>query len=98
MKQSAWAHRVLLIVYIGACLALFPAFIHFYNLTEADVFRAAHVENHVLGDHLVNLEKRWVGFGVTVHSQIFSENSHFNLYPVFSRALSSSEGYSPLRC
>jgi hypothetical protein len=98
MKQSALAYKVFFTVYLGACLALFPAYVHFYNLTEADIFRTAHVENHALGDHLANLEKKWEGFRVADHSQIFGENSNFNLYPVLFQALSSSKDYSPLRC
>ncbi|MGA2957803.1 MAG: hypothetical protein ABSF48_19015 [Thermodesulfobacteriota bacterium] len=98
MKRLAQACKVFFTVCMGACLAVFPAYVHFYNLTEADVFRTAHVENHPLGDHLANLEKKWEGFGVADHSQIFSENSNFNLYPVLFQALSSSKDYSPLRC
>jgi len=98
MKQSAEAYKIFLAVYIVTCLLLFPAYAHFYDLTEADVFRGVHVENHALGDHLTNLEKKWEGFGVADHFQVFFENSNFNLCPVRSLALSYSKDYSPLRC
>jgi hypothetical protein len=98
MKQSAQRYKVFFAVYITACLVLFPAYVHFYNLTEADVFRTAHIENHGLGDHLANLEKKWEGFGVADHSQIFFENSDFSLHPVLFQPLLSSKSYSPLRC
>ena len=97
MKLSR-AYKVVFTIYLGICLAVFPAYVHFYDLTEADVFRTVHLENHALGDHLANLEKKWEGCGVGDHSPIFLENSAFLLYPVFFRALSSSKDYFPLRC
>jgi len=99
MKQLPPAYKIFFTVYLGACLALFPVYVHFYNLTEADVFRAAHVENHALGDHVANWGKKWEGFGVADHSQIFFENSALRPHPVtFFQALSSSKDDSPLRC
>ena len=97
MKLSR-AYKVVFTIYLGICLAVFPAYVLFYDLTEADVFRSVHLENHALGDHLANLGKKWEGFGAGDHSPIFFENSAFRLYPVFYRAFSSSEDYFPLRC
>jgi len=98
MKRLPQAYRVFFTVYLGACLAVFPVYVHFYNLTEADVFRTAHFENHALGDHLANWEKKWEGFGLADHSQNFFQDSTFRLRPVLFRALSSSKDYFPLRC
>jgi len=92
------AYKVVFAIYLGICLAVFPAYVLFYDLTEADVFRSVHLENHTLGDHLANLGKKWEGFGVGYHFPILLENSAFHLYPVFFRALSSSKDYFPLRC
>ena len=98
MKHLSRTHKIFFTVYLGTCLAAFPAYVHFYNLTEADVFRTVHVENHALGDHLANLGKKWEGFGGADHSQIFFENSSFSLHPVFFQAHSSFKDYFPLRC
>ena len=99
MNQLPQAYKVFFAICIGAGLAVFPVYVHFYNLTEADVFRAAHVENHALGDHVANWGKKWEGFGIADHSQIFFENSTFSLHPVsLLQALSSSKDDSPLRC
>ena len=92
------AYRVVFAIYLGICLAVFPAYVLFYDLTEADVFRSVHLENHTLGDHLANLGKKWEGFGVADHFQIFFENSNFNLYPVVFQGFLSSESFLPLRC
>jgi len=98
MKQLSRSYKFFLTAYLGACLAVFPVYVHFYTLTEADVFRTAHFENHALSDHLANWEKKWGGIGVADHSQIFFQDSNFNFYPVLFQSFSSSKGYSPLRC
>jgi hypothetical protein len=98
VKPLPQAYKVFFTVYIGACLAVFPVYVHFYNLTEADVFRTAHFENHALGDHLANWEKKWEGLGLAGHSQIFFQDLTFSLHPVLFRVLSSSKDYFPLRC
>ena len=98
MKQLSRSYKFFLTAYLGACLAVFPVYVHFYTLTEADIFRTAHFENHALGDHLANSGKKWEGIGVADHSQIFFQNSTFSPYPVLFPFLSSSKDYFPLRC
>ena len=98
MKKSRMAFTIIFGVLICAWLIVFPGYIHFYNLTEADIFRKAHIENPVLSDHLANLEKKFEGSVNLDTSQIFLENSTFHLSSFFFQALSPLRDFSPLRC
>jgi hypothetical protein len=88
--------KFLSLAVICSWLSFFPAYTHYYNLTEADCFRGAHIENPVLSDHLASLEKKWNGAICSDRST--TSTAIFLIFVTTPEILSSIEKFSPLRC
>lgn len=91
-------YKVFLVALICSGLLFFPAYIHFYNLTQADLFCNTHVENPVLSNHLASLEKKWVGVSCMDRSLMLFDKTIFVLPLASFQTLSPVERSSPMRC
>ena len=97
MKPIPQLLKVFLVAIVCSWLLFFPAYVHYYNLTQSDSFRNAHVENPVLSDHLASLEKKWSGLTCLDHFLMASETVSL-LSLITSQIISSMNKFSPLRC
>jgi hypothetical protein len=79
-------------------MVFFPGYIHFYNLTEADIFHKAHIENPVLSDQLANIENKLEAGEHVNGFQIILENSTPIICSFLIQELPQLKDISPLRC
>lgn len=98
MKLVPQKYKVFLATMICSGLLFLPAYIHFYNLTQTDLFRHTHVENPVLSDHLASLEKKWKGLSCIDRSLTFFEETFFAFHRIPFQILFPIEKPSPMRC
>jgi hypothetical protein len=78
-------YRVILVTLVSFWILFFPAYVHYYNLTEADSLHNLHLENPILEGLLAGLGKKFDGLGWNHDSiMFFKVKSFFQVLPHFS--------------
>lgn len=97
MKRVPQKYQILVISF---WILFFPAYVHSYNLTEADFLHGSHLENPVWDGLLASSEEKWELSGLNVCCIMFLHgNAFFNFLPLFSFEYPSpDEKTSILRC
>ena len=70
-------YRIILVTIISSWILFFPAYVHYYNLTEADSLHNPHWENPFQEGLLAGLSKKWEIPELTTCSLMFDRDSGF---------------------